>query len=75
MAEKARYWAGICYPENMVEDWKECIGELLQVPYCYCQHNKDVTTEKEERKDHVHIIITFPNSKQKLLLFYFSNFF
>ena len=65
MAEKARYWAGICYPENMLEDWEDVISEKLQVPYCYCVHDKDVTTEKEERKKHVHIIITFPNTTTK----------
>lgn len=65
MAEKARYWAGICYPENMLEDWQDCIAEKLQVPFCYCIHDKDVTTEKEERKTHVHIMITFPNTTTK----------
>lgn len=62
MSEKARYWAGICYPENMIEDWQEVISEKLQLPYCYCVHNKDVTTAKEVRKEHAHIMLAFPNT-------------
>lgn len=65
MSEKARYWVGVCYPENMIEDWKDNIGDLLQVPYCYCVHDKCATTSKEERKVHVHIIIAFPNTTTK----------
>ena len=38
---KARYWVAICYPENMKEDWQECIGDLIEYPYCYCIHDKD----------------------------------
>ena len=62
MAEKARYWCGIAYPENMVDDWQEVIGEVIQYPYCYCIHDKDTTKEGDLRKVHVHIMITFPNT-------------
>lgn len=65
MAEKARYWVGVCYPENMIEDWREEIGEILQLPFCYCIHDKDCTTEKETRKIHVHIMLCFPNTTTK----------
>lgn len=61
--EKARYWVAVCYPENMIEGWEEDIGELLQVPYAYCIHDKcfekDGTTP---RKVHVHIIVAFSNT-------------
>ena len=63
--EKARYWVGVCYPENMIEDWASVIGEKLQLPYAYCVHNKDCTTAKEDRKDHVHIMLCFPNTTTK----------
>ena len=31
--DKARFWTGVLYPENMREDWKEVIGDTLQYPY------------------------------------------
>ena len=30
--DKARFWTGVLYPENMREDWKEVIGDTLQYP-------------------------------------------
>lgn len=60
---KAKYWVGVGYPENMVENWEEVIGEVLQVPFAYCVHDKDKTaTDKEDRKAHVHIMVAFPNT-------------
>ena len=60
---KARYWVGVCYPENMVDNWQEKIGDLLQLPYAYCVHDKDLENDTEEnRKIHVHIIIVFGNT-------------
>ena len=70
--EKARYWVGVCYPENMIDDWQDVIAEKLQVPFCYCVHDKDNLSEynkkkgdntpEEERKTHVHIILAFSNT-------------
>lgn len=65
MSDKARYWVGVCYPENMIEGWENEISEKLQLPFAYCIHNKCCTTEKEERKVHVHIMICFPNTTTK----------
>lgn len=60
---KARFWSGILYPENMRDDWEDSISELLQIPYCYCIHDKDLLKEsEEERKVHVHLIICFSNT-------------
>ncbi len=59
---KARYWVGVGYPENMREDWKDVIGEVLQLPYAYCVHDKDTDKAGDDRKDHVHIVIAFPNT-------------
>lgn len=60
---KARYWVGVLYPENMITDWQDEIGDLLQLPYAYCIHNKDKTSNKnEDRKEHVHLIIVFSNT-------------
>lgn len=62
MAEKNRYWSGVLYPENMVDDWQDLIGDLLQLPYCYCIHHADLDSKSEHRKDHVHLIIVFNNT-------------
>lgn len=63
---KAKYWVGVCYPENMRPDWKDTIGDILQLPYAYCLHDKDKIDPKaeleEDRKDHVHIITVFGNT-------------
>lgn len=65
----AKYWVGILYPENMVDDWQDRIGDLLDgIPYCYCIHDKDTigydpkTGEEYMRKVHVHLIVCFSNT-------------
>jgi len=61
--EKARYWVGVLYPENMVDDWEDNIDNLVQVPYAYAIHDKD--KEKDgvtPRKVHVHLILCFSNT-------------
>ena len=60
--DKARFWTGVLYPENMREDWKDIIGDTLQYPYAYCQHSQDKDSKSEHRKDHVHLIVAFPNT-------------
>lgn len=67
MAEKARYWVGVTYPENMIDNWEDEIAEKLQVPFCYCIHDKDHLSEygkkqTEARKKHVHIMVAFSNT-------------
>lgn len=59
---KARMWVGVLYPENMVEDWENKIGDVVQLPYAYALHTKDIDTKSEHRKDHIHLILVFPNT-------------
>lgn len=59
---KARFWATVLYPENMIENWESKIDEILQIPYCYIIHNMDKDTKSEHRKDHVHLMLVFPNT-------------
>ena len=60
---KARYWWAVLYPENMIPEWKEQIDDLLQLPYEYCIHDKDIVNDPDEqRKVHLHLIIAFPNT-------------
>lgn len=60
--DKARFWTGVLYPENMKEGWQDCVGDTLQYPYAYCQHSQDKDSKSEHRKDHVHLIVAFPNT-------------
>lgn len=62
MINKARYWNGVLYPENMIDNWEQEIGDIVQVPYAYCVHDADLTGKEEERKIHVHLILVFPNT-------------
>ena len=59
---KARFWVGVLYIENMKSTWQEDIGDIVQVPYAYCIHNRDKDSKSEHRKDHVHVILSFPNT-------------
>ena len=66
--EKAQYWVGVLYPENMISDWEEKIGDLVQVPYAYCIHDKDKLNKKletdekhDERKVHIHLMLIWRN--------------
>lgn len=59
---RARYWAVLMYPENLRADWQDVIDEELEVPFCYCVHDKDkytITKDEEDRKKHVHMIIAW----------------
>lgn len=60
--DKARFWTAVLYPENMREDWELAIGDIVQYPYAYCKHTQDKDSKSEHRKDHVHIILAFPNT-------------
>lgn len=62
MAEKAKYWTCVCYPENMIDTWKEDIGNILQNPYAYCVHDADLDGAEDQRKEHVHIILALRNT-------------
>ena len=59
---KARHWWAVLYPENMIEDWQNKIDDVIQHPYAYCVHNLDTDSQSEHRKDHVHLLVTFPNT-------------
>lgn len=62
MSGNAKYWSGVCYPENMLSDWQIKIGDLLQVPFAYAIHDLDHDSKSDHRKDHVHVVLAFPNT-------------
>lgn len=60
---KARYWWAVMYPDRMVDDWQSVISDKLQLPYCYCIHDKDLLNESDdEREVHIHLIVAFHNT-------------
>ena len=59
---KARFWWAVLYPENMLSDWEDKIGDIVQLPFCYCVHDKSKDTQSEHRKTHIHLILAFPNT-------------
>lgn len=59
----AKFWTGICYPENMIPEWQEKCGDILQIPFAYCIHDKDLLKDGDEtRKTHVHFELAFKNT-------------
>lgn len=49
--------------ENMIDSWQDEIGDLLQLPYAYCVHDKCMEKDGSTlRKEHVHLVIAFPNT-------------
>lgn len=62
-AQKARYWWCVLYPENMLDNWEDQIADIVQIPYEYCIHDKDLINDEDEtRKVHVHMILCFANT-------------
>lgn len=60
---KNKYWTAVMYPENMILEWETDIGDILQLPYAYCIHDRDhLAGSPDQRKEHVHIIIAFNNT-------------
>lgn len=58
---KNRQWSAILYPENMREDWKDEIDNLVQLPFAYCLHDKGLELESgDHRKAHLHLILVWP---------------
>lgn len=59
---KARYWVAVLYLENMRDDWRDCIDDIIELPFAYCVHDADIDSLSEHRKDHMHLILAFPNT-------------
>lgn len=59
---KARFWVGILYLENMIDSWVDDIDDVVQVPFAYCVHDKDLDRAGEDRKPHVHLMLAFSNT-------------
>lgn len=62
MAGDAKYWWGVLWLENLRTDWKTKIDDIVQFPYAYCIHDKDLDNDEDERKPHVHLIIAWNNT-------------
>ena len=59
---KAKYWVGILWCDSMMTDWQLNVDLILQNPYCYIIHDKDINFHGDPKKKHVHVMIAFPNT-------------
>ena len=69
MAEqlKAKFWVGICWIGSMIPDWKDRIDLVLQMPYVYCVHDKDLDFHGDLKSPHVHIMIAYANTNKRMI--------
>jgi len=59
---KAKYWVGILWCSSMVDNWRDLLEVTLQMPYCYCVHDKDLNFHGEEKAAHVHLMVAYNNT-------------
>lgn len=59
---KARYWVGVCWVSSMVENWQAQLGDLVQLPFAYCLHDKDLDSAGAQRLPHIHLILCWRNT-------------
>lgn len=59
---KAKYWAGIIYPESMPDNWRDVI-EACHVPCVVSPlHDKDVNPDGSQKKPHYHVMFCYSNT-------------
>lgn len=58
---KAREWCFIVWLDNVVPDWERRL-QYLQLPYCYCIHDKDHDSVGNPRKLHAHVVVVASNT-------------
>lgn len=57
---KKRNWGAVIYPESAPDDWLEIL-KLKGISFAVSPlHNKDVNPNGEVKKEHYHIIMSFP---------------
>lgn len=57
---KKRNWGGVVYPESAPEDWKEQLTFKGIAWACSPLHDSDLNPTGEKKKEHYHIIMSFP---------------
>lgn len=57
---KKRNWGGVVYPESAPTDWKETLTLKGVAWACSPLHDSDVNPTGEVKKEHYHIIMSFP---------------
>ena len=66
---KVKLWEGICYPENMRDDWQDEVDDILQVPFAYAVHDIDHDQKSKQRKTHAHVIVVWGgNTTRKAII-------
>lgn len=67
MPGDAKYWVGICWVSSMIDNWKDKLEDIVELPFCYCLHDKDKAEDFEDhagdpRHEHIHLILCWPNT-------------
>lgn len=57
---KKRNWGGVVYPESAPVDWKEILTIKGLTWACSPKHDQDVDPTGDPKKEHYHIILSFP---------------
>lgn len=59
---KAKFWAGIIYPDSMPDNWKDVI-EACHIPCVVSPlHDKDVNPDGSLKKPHYHLMFCYSNT-------------
>lgn len=59
---KSKYWVGILWVNSMIPDWRDRLDLVLQMPYVYCLHDKDLNYHGDLKAPHVHLMVAYANT-------------
>lgn len=60
MIEKERHWTFILYPESAPTNWKDILQDTGLPIAISPLHNKDINSTGESKKEHYHVLVSFP---------------
>lgn len=63
--KRSRNWTLVLYPDDLPEDWAECLDEKCIKWICSPCHDKDLNADGQPKKAHYHLLMMFDNVKSK----------
>lgn len=63
MANRARNWAFIAYPESLPADWFDTLSDFHIPAFISPLHNQDVDHDGERKKEHYHVMLMYQGKK------------
>lgn len=61
--KRTRNWAFLVYPESVNSEWRDTLDELHTPWFESPLHDKDINPTGEQKKPHIHVILTFESMK------------